>query len=362
MYKSRIIFAELGYKSQAMCVCVCVNVFMSRVHEIYSNIISLENLFDAWYEFKKDKRGRKDVQVFERYLEDNLFSLHEELREKTYKHGDYTAFNIYDPKFRHIHKAQVIDRIVHHAIVSVIDPIFDKTFIYDSYSCRKNRGTHKAVKRLSGFIRKVSKNYKEDCFCLKLDIEKFFESVDHSTLTSLIAKKIQDKDLLLLIKNILKSFSKEKGIPIGNLTSQLFANVYLDDLDQFVKHELKIKYYIRYADDFIILSTNQEYLKQLIPRIAAFLKTNLALSLHENKIVIRKHTQGIDFLGYIVLPRYILPRTKTKRRMFKKMKGKVSSENFNQSLQSYLGYLKHANSYKLSQQIKNEFFWGLDKN
>jgi len=344
-------------------VCVCVNVLiMSRVHEIYSNIISLENLFDAWGEFKKGKRLRKDVQVFERYLEDNLFLLHEQLKEKTYKHGDYTAFNIYDPKFRHIHKAEVRDRIVHHAVVSVIEPFFDKTFIFDSYSCRKNRGAHKAVKRLFGFIRKVSKNYREDCFCLKLDIKKFFESVNHNKLTSLITKKIQDRDLLLLVKNILKSFSREKGIPIGNLTSQLFANVYLDHLDQFLKHELKIKYYIRYADDFVILSANQEHLKQLIPRIAAFLKTNLALSLHKNKIVLRKYIQGIDFLGYIVLPYYILPRTKTKRRMFKKLKGKVSSENFNQSLQSYLGYLKHANSYKISQQIKNDFFWGLDKN
>lgn len=341
---------------------VCVNVLiMSRVHEIYSNIISLENLFDAWSEFKKGKRIRKDVQVFERYLEDNLFLLHEQLRDKAYKHGDYTAFNIYDPKFRHIHKAEVKDRIVHHAIVSVIEPFFDKTFIFDSYSCRKSKGTHEAVRRLFGFIRKVSKNYKEDCFCLKLDIKKFFESVDHIKLTSLIAKKIQDRDLLLLIKNILKSFSKEKGIPIGNLTSQLFANVYLDDLDQFVKNELKIKYYIRYADDFVILSTNQEYLKQLIPRITAFLKTNLALSLHENKIVLRKYSQGIDFLGYIVLPYYILPRTKTKRRMFRKLDIRlselnrriISEESFNQSIQSYLGYLFHAKAFRLTQKIKN---------
>ncbi len=329
---------------------------MNRVHEIYSNIISLENLFQAWSEFKKGKRLRKDVQFFERYLEDNLFLLHEQLREKTYEHGDYTAFNIYDPKFRHIHKAEVRDRIIHHAAVSVIEPFFDKTFIFDSYSCRKNKGTHKAVKRLFGFIRKVSENYREDCFYLKPDIKKFFESVDHNTLINLIAKKIQDRDLLLLIKNILKSFSREKGIPIGNLTSQLFANIYLDQLDWFMKQKLKIKYYIRYADDFVVLSTNQEHLKQLISRIAAFLKTNLTLFLHENKIVLRKYTQGIDFLGYIVLPHYILPRTKTKRRIFVKLKRKVGSENFNQSLQSYLGYLKHGNSYKLSQQIKNEFF------
>lgn len=343
-------------------VCVCVNVLiMNKVHEIYSSIISLENLFEAWNEFKKGKRNRKDVQTFERFLEDNIFDLHQKLKTKTYNHFSYIAFNIYDPKFRHIHKAQVVDRIVHHAIVSVIEPIFDNAFIHDSYSCRKNKGTHEAVRRLFRFIRKVSNNYREDCFGLKLDIKKFFESVDHDILIHLISKKIQDKDLLWLIGNILKSFSREKGIPIGNLTSQLFANIYLDELDWFVKQKLKVKYYIRYADDFIILSFDREYLNRLIPIIAVFLKTNLILSLHENKIVLRKYIQGIDFLGYVVLPHYILPRTKTKRRIFKKLsiklgdlsKGIISEESFNQSMQSYLGYLSHAKANRLTKEIKN---------
>lgn len=320
---------------------------------MYSQITSIEHLFQGWNGFKVGKRNKKDVQIFERNLEDNLFILHQQLINKTYRHSSYTAFNIYDPKFRHIHKAKVLDRVVHHAVVSVIEPIFDKTFIYDSYSCRKGKGMHRAVKRLFSFVRKVSKNYKDRCFALKLDIKKFFASVDQKILLKIISKKIKDADLLWLIENILNSFSKGIGIPIGNLTSQIFANVYLNELDQFVKHELKVKYYIRYCDDFAILNSSKEYLENLIPKIEKFLKEKLKLSLHQNKIIIRKYTQGIDFLGYIVLPHYILPRTKTKRRLFKKLKVKINSTNFNQSLESYLGYLSHANSFKVVQKLKS---------
>lgn len=265
---------------------------------LYSQLISIEYLLQAWEKFKVGKRNRKDVQFFERNLENNLFSLNKDLIQKTYRHSNYTAFNIYDPKFRHIHKALVRDRIVHHAIVSLIEPIFDKNFIYDSYSCRKNKGTHKAVKRLAIFIRRVSKNYASSCFCLKLDIKKFFASVDQEILLNLIQKKIAEPNIFWLIKNILNSFSYGTGIPIGNLTSQVFANVYLNELDQFVKHTLKEKYYIRYCDDFVVL------------------------------------------------------------RIFKKLKSKIGSDNFNESLQSYLGYLSHASSFKLTQQLKNSiWFW-----
>lgn len=320
--------------------------------------ISLEDLFCAWDEFKIGKRKKHDVMVFEKHLEDNLFNLYEQLKNNTYHHSSYTFFNIYDPKFRHIHKAIVADRIVHHALVSIIEPLFDKTFIFDSYSCRKSKGTHKAVKRLFVFIRKVSKNYTEKCYCLKLDIKQFFASVDHNILLTFIEEKVESKELLLLIENIIRSFSKDKGIPIGNLTSQIFANIYLNRLDKFIKHELKIKYYLRYCDDFVIISGNRDYLKKLTGKIENFLRTELKLSLHEGKKIIRKYTQGIDFLGYIILPHYILPRTKTVRRVFKKLKLKIGDENFNHSLQSYLGYLSHANAYKLSQELKNKTWFG----
>ena len=329
-------------------------------HTVYDQIISIEHLLQAWEDFRIGKRKRKDVQEFERNLEDNLFQLHYSLKAKIYQHGSYTHFNIYDPKFRHIHKACVIDRVVHHAIVSVIEEIFDRTFIYDSYSCRKNKGTHRGVKRLYVFVRKVSRNYTRTCFALKMDVKKFFASVDHDILLSLIKKKIGDADLIWLLENILKSFTREKGIPIGNLTSQIFANIYLNELDQFVKHELSVRYYLRYADDFLILDSDREVLGSVQMKIEGFLKDYLKLELHPNKTIIRRYTQGIDFLGYIVLPHYILPRTKTKRRIFQKMRekklemkiGVVSKESFHQSLQSYLGFLKHASAHRLTKELK----------
>lgn len=214
---------------------------------------------------------------------------------------------------------------------------------------------HRAVKRLSNFARKVSKNSTGKCYVLKLDIKKFFASVDHEVLLECIRERIEDEDLSYLIENILKSFSKDTGIPIGNLTSQIFANIYLNELDKFIKQELRIQYYIRYADDFVILSRDRGYLEELIPQIDMFLERNLKLSLHEDKIILRKYNRGIDFLGYIVLPHYLLPRTKTKRRIFKKLEEKRHLDNFNQTLESYLGYLSHANSYKLQREILRRF-------
>lgn len=326
-----------------------------KAGHLYHQITSIDNLFQAWSEFKKGKRNKKDVQAFEMNLEDNLFALHEELKNKTYKHYAYTAFNIYDPKFRNIHKATVTDRIVHHAVVSKLEPLFDKTFIFDSYSSRKNKGMHKAVKRLAVFIRKVSKNYNGKCFILKLDIKKFFASVDQEILLNCIMEKIADENLMWLVKNILKTFSNSTGIPIGNLTSQIFANIYLNELDKFIKQQLYIKYYIRYADDFVILSQDSKSLNSLIPQINQFLKNNLKLLIHQDKLVVRKYNQGVDFLGYIVLPHYILPRTKTVKRMFKKLEEKRHLENFNQSIASYLGYLRHANTHKLQKEILHRF-------
>lgn len=237
---------------------------MKTHFDLFSQIISLENLFASWREFRCGKREKQDVQTFERNLEDNLFLLHQQLKNKTYRHGNYSAFYITDPKLRHIHKAEVRDRIVHHAIYRILYPIFDKSFIFDSYSCRLSKGTHRAVKRLEYFVHKVSRNYTQSCFALKCDIKKFFASVDQKILFELIKKKIKDADALWLIKEIIDSFQREsfdyaqdfqreresKGVPLGNLTSQLFANICLNEFDQFVKHWLKVKYYLRYCDDF----------------------------------------------------------------------------------------------------------------
>ncbi len=330
----------------------------------YDNLILIENLFQAWEEFKKGKLKKKDVQEFHRNLEDNLFDLHIKLKNKTYRHGLYQDFYVNDPKRRHIHKASVSDRIVHHLLYKYLYSIFDKTFIYDSYSCRLNKGTHKAVKRLEQFTRAISKNYSGQCWALKCDIKKFFASVDHKILKNLIEKKIKDENILWLLTEIIESFNLEdngKGIPLGNLTSQIFANIYLNELDQFVKHKLKVKYYLRYADDFVIIDSNKQNLFKYTRILALFSKDNLSLELHSRKIILRNLRWGIDFLGYIVLPYYRLPRTKTKRRIFKKLKYKISLGAFNQSLASYLGYLSHAESYSLSKNIKNEIWILLEK-
>jgi RNA-directed DNA polymerase len=333
--------------------------------EIFNYIISIENLFIAWQEFKKGKTKKNDVQEFVFNLEDNLFKLHEELKNKLYQHSNYTAFNISDPKPRKIHKATVRDRILHHAIFRILYPIFDKVFIFDSYSCRLNKGTHKAVNRLELFCQKLSRNNRENIYALKCDIKKFFASVDQKILLNLIKNKIQNENAIWLIEEIIKSFSSgvnNKGIPLGNVTSQLFANVYLNELDQFIKHELKIKYYLRYCDDFIILGENEKDLRNLIKPINNFLKDKLKLILHPDKIVLRKYSQGIDFLGYVVLPQHRVLRTKTKRRMLKKLARKqkdlesniISEESYNQSLQSYLGVLGHCNGWKIVQKLLYE--------
>ncbi len=328
----------------------------------YSEFIPLDQLYQAWNEFKKGKRSRGDVQLFERNLEDNLNDLHEALKNKTYHHGKYFSFYVHDPKQRHIHKASVADRVVHHLLYKFLYELFDKTFIYDSYSCRLSKGTHKGVERLEKVARKVSKNYSRDCWSLKCDIKKFFASVDHEILLELLEKKIKDPDIIWLLKHVINSFhsekGKSKGIPLGNLTSQVFGNIYMNELDQFVKHHLGVKYYLRYADDFLFLAPDRESLNLYLEPIKEFLSSKLKLDLHPKKIIFRKLEWGIDFLGYLTLPYYRIPRTKTKRRIFKQIKTKIDSPNFNQSLQSYLGYFIHANSYKLTQKLKNQiWFW-----
>lgn len=326
----------------------------------YSDLISLENMFQAWNEFKRGKRKRPDVQLFERHLEDNLFILHQLLKTKTYRHGDYHSFYVHDPKKRHIHKASVRDRVVHHLLYRYLYEVFDKTFIYDCYSCRLNKGTHKAVLRLEKFTRKVSQNYSRPCWALKCDIRKFFASIDHQVLLKLLNRKIPDEDVFWLVAQVINSFNsgfgRGKGIPLGNLTSQVFANIYLDELDKFVKHQLRVKYYLRYADDFLLLSEHKKIVNRYIQPMSEFLQERLKLALHPQKIILRKLDWGIDFLGYVVLPHYRLPRTKTRKRIFKKLRMKLSLPSFNQSLQSYLGYLKHANSYRLGQQLKNDIW------
>jgi len=349
---------------------------MRIYNKLFNKIIEPENLFLAWDEFKKGKGQKLDVLRFEKNLEQNIFQLHRDLRDKTYQHGGYTSFYIHDPKLRHIHKATVRDRVLHHAVFKVLNPIFEPTYIHNSFSCRLSKGNHKGVGALAHMLRQASKNNTKICYVLKCDIRKFFDSIDHDILIDLIQRKIKDKNAMNLLKEILASFANEqpnlfgiKGVPIGNLTSQLFANIYMNGLDQFMRHTLKVKYYARYTDDFVIVSDDKDYLEKLLLPIQLFLKEKLKLGLHPSKVSIRKYRQGIDFLGYVALPHHVALRTKTKKRMMWKLRNKmaeyknntISKSTLLASFQSYLGVLSHADSHKLTEDLQNKFWFWLNE-
>lgn len=328
----------------------------------YVDLVSPENLFVAFDEFKRGKRKKEDVMDFEHHLEENIFELSQELTSKTYRHGSYANFSIWDPKYRIISKGCVRDRVVHHALFNYLYAVFDRSFIFHSYSSRVGKGTHIGVKNLHAQMRKVSGNFSKPSYALKCDIRKFFGSVNHDILMKFLAEKVDDPDILWLSQSIIKSYSStpSTGIPLGNVTSQVFANIYLDQLDKFIKHELHLKYYLRYADDFVILHKDRDFLWKIVSRIDRFLQEKLKLHLHPQKISVRKIKQGIDFLGYVCLPHSRVIRTKTKKRMFRKFQkrkeemlaGKRTGESLNQSAQSYLGILQHANSYHLTKKLK----------
>lgn len=332
---------------------------MKNVSDLYEKIILVENLLLAWEEFVANKKKRTDVRIFAQNLFPNILALHNDLINLTYRHASYEKFNIADPKPRIIHKAIVRDRLLHHAIYRILYPIFDKTFIYDSYSCRKEKGTHRAFKRLVELARKQSKNYSSPCWALKCDIRKFFYSVDHKILIELLSQRIADEKLMKLLTEIIESFesSPGKGMPLGNLTSQLFANIYMDSLDKFVKHKLKVKYYLRYADDFMFIADNKKVLEEYLAGVGLFLSERLKLSLHSDKCILRKLNWGFDFVGYIAHPKFNLSRRKTVERMFVNLENKKGSnpEKLFASVQSYLGHLKHVDAKLLSNELIDRY-------
>jgi retron-type reverse transcriptase len=341
----------------------------------FEDIISLENLLLAWQEFSRGKKSKPDVELFSRELMDNIIALHESLANKTYRHGDYESFFINDPKRRHIHKASVRDRLLHHAVYRLLYPFFEKTFISDSFSCRLDKGTHRAINRFRQFAYEVSKNNTKTCWVLKCDIRKFFASIDHEILLNILKEYIPDEDIIRLLENIIGSFytlsdkpiahhpypSSERrgfivlplsegetegvcvGLPLGNLTSQLFANIYMNKFDQWVKHWLRIKYYIRYSDDFVFLSPDKKELEDIIPFIRRFLNQELKLDLHPDKIFLKIIASGVDFLGWLNFSDYRLLRKTTRHRMLARIKNNPTLE----TLQSYLGLLKHGNTFKI---------------
>jgi retron-type reverse transcriptase len=311
----------------------------------------VENLLSAWREFLCGKKKRKDVATFSLNLIGNILVLHHELVGKTYRHGPYHAFKINDPKPRDIHKAGVQDRLLHHAVYRILYPYFDKTFIFDSYSCRLGKGTYRAMDRFNQYARIVSHNNTRTAWVLKCDIKKFFASIDHDVLKNILRWHIKDENILWLLFEIVDSFQTANipgvGLPLGNLTSQLLVNVYMNEFDQFIKRELKEKYYIRYADDFVILSESKIWLEYQLPKIAAYLTDQLKLSLHPRKVSIETFASGVDFLGWVHFPHRRVLRTATRWRMMKRLQDEVPDK----IAASYRGLLGHGNTHKLKQKF-----------
>lgn len=328
---------------------------MKKVFNIkYQDIISTKNLLKAWEEFSDGKEKRDNILEFKKNLMQNIFNLHNDLTSKNYKHGRYEAFNISDPKPRNIHSASVRDKLLHRAVYRILYSHFDKTFLSESYSCRLGKGTHRALNKFKNFAYKESKNHHKTLWVLKCDIKKFFANINHEILIKILKEYMQNENIIWLLEKIIKSFSTKNkpdiGLPLGNLTSQLFVNIYMNKFDQWIKHRIKVKYYIRYADDFVIFNTEKDVLLELVPKIADFLEEELKLTLHPDKIIVKTLASGVDFLGWIYFPTYRVLRTSTKRRTIKALE---ESENLNK-LNSYYGFLKHGNQFLFRNQIENK--------
>ncbi len=329
--------------------------------DLYSQVCSLKNLILAYKKARKGKSKKKDVLAFEENLAYNLKILHEELENQNYLPKPLKTFILRDPKTRKISKSDFRDRVVHHAIIHVIEPLFEKSFIYDSCANRKGKGTLFAITRFDTFNRKVTNNLKSEAFCLKADIRHYFQEVNHEILINLLRRKIIDEKLVLLINKILKNFkNKDKGMPLGNLTSQFFANVYLNALDYFVKHYLRVKYYIRYVDDFIILHKSKKQTENWKKQIDNFLRGKLKLELHPDKSKILSSSNGIDFVGFRNFWHYRLLRKRNINKILVKInlykQGELGKEQLLESFQGWNAYAKWANSYKLRKKIIKKIY------
>lgn len=317
----------------------------------FEEIFSFENILKAFNEFKNNKRNKTDVAEFSINVIGNLYSLHNDLISGSYRHGGYEHFKINDPKPRDIHKASVRDRIVHHCLYRSLYDYFNKFFICDSYSCRFGKGTHKALDQFFKFGMSESLSNKKTIWILKCDIKKCFASVDQNILKIILKGHIFCPKILSVINSVVDSFNSGfvgKGLPLGNLTSQLFINIYLNELDQVIKKIFNIDKYVRYADDFVIFSKDKDYLLELTPKIADFLEEDLKLLLHPNKICLKTFSSGMDFLGWVHFPNHRVLRTSTKKRMFRKI---IEKDGKKSVVESYLGMLSHGNAYKLSLRV-----------
>lgn len=351
----------------------------------------LTDLFQAYFDARKNKRNTINALAFEKHLEENIFSLFEETMSRQYEPKKSICFIVDQPVKREIFAAHFRDRVIHHFIYNYISPIFEKTFINDSYSCRVGKGTHYGIKRVDHFIRSCSQNYRKPCYILKLDIKGYFMGMNKNILlhklNCTLKKKKHDIDFDLKLVNYLidktvnanpvnnctikgkqadwNGLPKDKslftakegcGFPIGNLTSQLFGNIYMNEFDHFIKRDLKIEYYGRYVDDFILIHNDKEYLKSVIPNIKNYLSNHLKLTLHPNKIYLQHFSKGVSYLGATIKPFYINAGKRTKQKFHESILeynnllnnqkfDDESVDTFISSVNSYLGILKHFKTY-----------------
>lgn len=314
---------------------------MKRVNNLYQQICSLENLRQADITARKGKKEQYGIRIFDRNKEVNIVNLHGILINKTYKTSPYTTFTIYEPKERLVYRLPYYpDRITHHAIMACLEPLFVSTFTANTYSCIKRRGIHGAFDAVKEALRDQTRTQ----YCLKLDITKFYPSIDHSVLKQLIRRKIKDVDLLWLLDEIIDS---APGLPIGNYLSQYFANFYLTYFDHWIKEVKRVKYYFRYADDLVILAKNKNYLHQLLEDIRIYLQDELHLKIKGNYQIFPVWARGIDFVGYKFYHTHILLRKGIKQNFARKI---ARGANM-QSIASYRGWTKHCNSRHLVKKL-----------
>ncbi len=317
---------------------------MKRLNNLYEKIISIENLTLADQKARKGKAGQYGVQAHDKKRETNILHLHHLLKNKTYTTSRYSVFTVRDPKEREVYRLPYYpDRIVHHAIMIHLEPIFVSTFTADTYSCIKGKGIHASANAL----RKALKDVPGTQYCLKLDIKKFYPNIDHDILKSLLRRKLKDKDLLWLLDNIIDSAN---GVPIGNYLSQYFANFYLTYFDHWIKEEKKVKYYFRYADDLVVLSDNKPYLHQLLADIRSYLQEELKLTVKSNYQVFPVAARSIDFVGY----RFYHTHTLLRKGIKKNFARMLSKRKNTASIASYNGWAKHCNSKNLIKKLFNE--------
>ena len=346
------------------------------------DIFSFPDIYRAYLSCRKNKRSTINALKFEIEAEENILRLEKELKSKSYHPSRSILFTTQKPKLREIFAADFRDRVVHHLLIQQLEKIWEPIFIHDSYACRIGKGTHKAALRLQTFLRRITNNGRARAYFLQLDIKDFFTSIDKELLFTIIQRKVRNSDILWLTRVVLfwdctksyilrgsnaaikhipanKSlFGKEnqRGLPIGNLTSQVFANIYLNELDQFVKHTLKCRHYVRYVDDFVLLSQNKDELVYWQGAIDRFVQDRLSIVLHPVRRKLLPVSNGIDFLGYVIRHNYILVRRrvvnnlKTQIKAFKQAKVK-DWKKFQDTIASYIGHLKWANSFKLRSKL-----------